>query len=193
MRFKGVFFDLDGTLVDSFLNFDSLRAELNFPKGAPILEEIEKIASLEEQEICHQVVHKHEWEGAEKSKLIPGVKETMEWLHSRKIPTGVLTRNSQVCAQHMLKKHKLSFEYLLTREDCLPKPHPEGLLKLAGYYNLNPEDCLYVGDFKFDLETAKNAGMKSALFNLRPNCTYKDRANFVFSSYQDFIPSILLS
>ena len=193
MKFKGVFFDLDGTLVDSYLNFDAIRAELNFPKGAPILEEIEKLTSLDDQNACHEVVHKHEWEGAEKSTLIPGVRDLVQWLNDRNIPTGVLTRNSQICAAHMLEKHQLNFAHLFTREDCLPKPHPEGLLKLASIYELQPEHCLYVGDYKFDLETAKNAGMQSALFTQNLNASFVGQANFVFSDYQDFIPSILLS
>ena len=36
---KGVVFDLDGTLVDSRLDFDAIRAELDFPQGRPILED----------------------------------------------------------------------------------------------------------------------------------------------------------
>ena len=36
-------FDMDGTLVDSALDFDAMRQELGFPKDAPILEHIETL------------------------------------------------------------------------------------------------------------------------------------------------------
>ena len=43
INFKAFIFDMDGTLVDSFLDFDSMREELNFPKGVPLLEYIESM------------------------------------------------------------------------------------------------------------------------------------------------------
>lgn len=193
MNFKAVYFDLDGTLIDSKLNFDAMREELEFPEGAPILEEIEKLSSPQEKARCLEIVHEHEKKGAENSLLIPGVRELIDWLGFNNIASGILTRNSRFCAEYMLKKHKLHFEFVLTRDDCLPKPDPAGLLKLATIHQLSPHDCLYVGDYRFDLETAKNAGMSSALFAPTPLTEIESMADFVFSDYQDFIPSILLS
>ena len=35
---RGIIFDLDGTLVDSRLDFDAMRHEMGLPTGIPILE-----------------------------------------------------------------------------------------------------------------------------------------------------------
>ena len=193
MKFKAVYFDLDGTLIDSKLNFDAMREDLNFPEEAPILEEIEKLSSPEQKARCLKIVHEHEKKGAENSLLIPGVRDLINWLNLNNIASGILTRNSKFCAEYMLKKHHLHFEHVITRDDCHPKPDPAGLLKLATIHQLSPDVCLYVGDYKFDLETAKNAGMSSALFAPNPLEEFEPLADFVFSNYQDFIPSVLLS
>lgn len=56
MSKRGIIFDLDGTLVDSQLDFVSMRADLAIPDGADILT---WIASAEppEQERLHAIVH----------------------------------------------------------------------------------------------------------------------------------------
>ena len=40
MNFRGVIFDLDGTLIDSQLDFDAMRRDMQFPAGEPILESV---------------------------------------------------------------------------------------------------------------------------------------------------------
>ena len=180
-KFKGIFFDLDGTLIDSKLNFDRMREELLFPKDAPILEEIDKIKDHKRRDNCLEIVHQHELEGAKNSVLIEGVAEMLD---SMQVPTGVLTRNSRVCAEMMLSMHNLSFDHLLTREDCAPKPNPAGLMKLANLHKLDVRDCLYVGDFLFDIQTAHNAGMKAALYS--PSGASHGPADFQFKNYHEF-------
>ncbi|HIA63686.1 MAG TPA: HAD family hydrolase, partial [Planctomycetaceae bacterium] len=39
----GIIFDIDGTLIDSGLDFDLIRAEMNLPAGAAILESLEQL------------------------------------------------------------------------------------------------------------------------------------------------------
>lgn len=193
MKFSAVFFDLDGTLIDSKLDFDAMRRDLNFPKGAPILEEIEKLTDIEQIAWSMEIVHKHELLGAQNSKLIEGVSEVLEYLHQHKIPTGILTRNSRFCTDLMLSKHNLDFDQVITREDCAPKPSPEGLLILARHFKVEPKNCLYVGDFHFDIITAHNANMQSALIQSPKTKTFENEATYLFKTYQNFIPSILLS
>ena len=44
---RGLIFDLDNTLVDSRLNFDAMRREMDLPAGLPILEAIERLPSAQ--------------------------------------------------------------------------------------------------------------------------------------------------
>ncbi|MBX9767098.1 MAG: HAD-IA family hydrolase, partial [Bdellovibrionales bacterium] len=39
-----------------------------------------------------------------------------------------------------------------------PKPHPEGLLRMARAFNVPPESCVYIGDSPKDVKMARAAG-----------------------------------
>ncbi len=52
---RGVVFDLDGTLVDSRLDFEAMRRQMNLPKGAPLLETIAQLPS-EQAADCWQIL-----------------------------------------------------------------------------------------------------------------------------------------
>ena len=50
---------MDGTLIDSQLDFDQMRLDLNLPENAPILETIESYTGTRRQQ-CNQVLRRHE-------------------------------------------------------------------------------------------------------------------------------------
>ena len=66
MTIKGIIFDMDGTLIDSQLDFDQMRLDLNLPENAPILETIESYTGTRRQQ-CNQVLRQHEQIGVEKA------------------------------------------------------------------------------------------------------------------------------
>lgn len=68
--FKGVIFDLDGTVVDSKLNFDLMRQEIGIPGNSPILEFLEEQTDPEFVDSAMEIVHRHEAKGAHESTLI---------------------------------------------------------------------------------------------------------------------------
>ena len=39
------------------------------------------------------------------------------------------------------------------------KPDPSGVYQIMNYFNLNREECLYIGDTNTDMQTGKNAGL----------------------------------
>lgn len=165
---KVFIFDMDGTLVDSRLNFDLMREELGFPEGVPLLEHIESIRDhTDDKTIEHffEVIHRHEYEGAMASELMPGVREFLSYLEQQGVKTAVLTRNSLEVTKITFDKWNLRFTEVLSR-DCVenPKPHPEGLLKICDSLAARPAESVYMGDFLFDLEAAHNAGMKAILY-----------------------------
>lgn len=157
-------FDLDGTIVDSKLDFDLMRSEMNFPQGAPILEHLESIKDPEYIKSCHQIIHKHEMHGAEIASPYQGVLELIQKCKEENKKVGILTRNSKIVTEKTLEKIQLSVDTVLTRDDCLAKPNPEGLLIMLDKWNITPQNAIYIGDFEFDILTAKNAQMDSALF-----------------------------
>jgi len=46
------------------------------------------------------------------------------------------------------------------QEKYIRKPDPEGVLELMRQFNASPNETIYVGDSRVDVETAKNAGIK---------------------------------
>ena len=72
MKIHGVIFDLDGTLVDSGLDFPQMRREMGLPAGMPILEGLAEIGPGERFNECLRILDRHEQEAAERATLMPG-------------------------------------------------------------------------------------------------------------------------
>lgn len=190
---KVFIFDMDGTLVDSKLDFDAMREELGFPQGVPLLEHIDEIrGSVSDAEIQHyyEVIHRHEREGALASELMPGVREFLNFLEDKKIKTAVLTRNNKEVTDLTFEKWDMTFTSVLSR-DCVTKqkPHPEGLLKICNDLEATPSECVYIGDFSFDLEAAKNAAMKAILYSPQENYELESLADYTVRCYKNLISS----
>jgi FMN phosphatase YigB (HAD superfamily) len=64
MPVRGVIFDLDGTLIDSALDFDQMRADMGFAPGQLILETFESLPEGERKARCREILHGHEYRGA---------------------------------------------------------------------------------------------------------------------------------
>ena len=108
-KIKAIFFDLDGTLVDSKLDFDLMRSDLGFPYGVPILEHIETLSEESDISKAHKIVIRHEIKGAEESVLYDGVRELLLYLKTNSIPTAILTRNCREATQITLNKFNIDF------------------------------------------------------------------------------------
>ena len=69
-------FDLDGTLVDSGLDFDAMRVEMELPAATSILEAIEGMNEPRATH-CRAILAQHEQRGVERSRLMHGVTELL--------------------------------------------------------------------------------------------------------------------
>jgi phosphoglycolate phosphatase len=182
---RGVVYDLDGTLVDSGLDFPAMRREMGLPEGVPILEALSEIPQGERLENCLQILRRHEDEAAERAMLMPGAAELVSNLAAKSIPQAIFTRNSRRCSARMLERVGLSFAWILCREDGPPKPHPAGLLKLCGIWKVDPADMLFVGDFLHDINAGRAAGVRTVLFAPGNLPHYAPLADFCVSSFAE--------
>ena len=91
--------------------------------------------------------------------------------------------------QHCLQRLGITVDLVLTREDAPAKPDPTGLLIIAGHWQKAPADLLFIGDFHFDLTTARAAGMPSCLYLNPDNGHYRDQADFVLQHFAELAQS----
>ena len=182
---KGLIFDLDGTLADTQLDFPKICAEAGVPPGTPLLEYCDSLDDENRAKAIHQIIEKHEVEGAHQSSWIDGAENMLHALANLSIPLAIVTRNMRAAASITIKKLSIPIDLVITREDCKPKPHPEGLLRVANQWQIAPHELAYVGDYKFDLMAAKNAGMHAVLLSTKRNNEFHAMADWVIGNFAE--------
>jgi HAD superfamily hydrolase (TIGR01549 family) len=119
----------------------------------------------------------------------PYLKEVLEQLRS-KYKTAVAT-NRTTTMHLVLREHDLEgqFDHVVTAGDVQrPKPNPEMLLNILNFFNLGPEQAVYVGDSELDEQAAVAAGI--------PFIAYKNRklmASSHIDSFRDLAKLLLPS
>ena len=158
---RGLIFDLDGTLVDTQLDFDLMRREMELPPG-PILESIAALPPLH-AERCHLILRKHEVAGAERATLLPGVTQVLELAKERMIPIGIVTRNSREISLAVLGRLQIKHDILLTRDDGPIKPDPWAVRHICETWNVPARQVVMIGDYEFDVLSGRGAGARTVL------------------------------
>lgn len=180
-QFKGVLFDLDGTLIDTADDFiaclNDLREEQNLPKLAA--SEVRKVVSdgaramiklafnLSPEDngfeaIKQRFLDLYVENIARNSRLFAGLDELLDWCNAHQIPWGIVTNKGRVYSEALIKALNLDSHIasLVCPDDVThTKPHPEPMFKACEEIQLAPEDCVYVGDHARDIEAGKRANM----------------------------------
>ncbi|MGM8366065.1 pyrophosphatase PpaX [Virgibacillus sp. W0181] len=178
MSIDTVLFDLDGTLIDTneliISSFEHTFEHygLTFTKkeimefnGPPLIDTFQEInPDLAEAMIDtyreHNIKHHDNF-----VKVFPYVLETVEQLRQHQIKMGIVSAKMR---QGVLKGLSLTgledyFETIVSMDDVThPKPHPEPVLKAMSNLGATPETSIMVGDNYHDIESGKNAGVKTA-------------------------------
>lgn len=160
---RGVIFDLDGTLVDSALDFDLMRQEMQLEPGQPLLETLATLGEARAEE-CRQILQRHERAGADRATVIPGVEALLAELAARQIRTAVFTRNARQMTLATLDRLGLHLDRVIAREDAPPKPDPTGIWKVCESWALDRREVAMVGDYAFDIEAGRRAGVWTVLY-----------------------------
>jgi HAD superfamily hydrolase (TIGR01509 family) len=183
----GVIFDLDGTLVDSRLDFAAMRRDIGVPEDQPILEYIETLPTLGDRQKAHEILHRHELHGANVATLIDGVSDFLGQLKSNATKLAVFTRNTRSATEIVVDKFFPDiFSHVITRDDAPPKPDPTGLLQISADWDLHPTQVIYIGDYLFDLQAGRAAGMRTFLYHTEPELpSYASQADHVFTRFDD--------
>lgn len=177
-----VWFDLDGTLVDSAPDLYQACVDLCAEQGvtAPAYEAFRPLvsrggmamlrASLPDRDEASltQVLPRFLEIYAERvdglTRLFDGVQAVLDSLRGRNILWGVVTNKSGTLAEPLLKRLGLySQSVACVYGDSLPvcKPDPLPLLHVCERASVAPEDCVFVGDDARDIQAGHAAGMVS--------------------------------
>jgi phosphoglycolate phosphatase len=183
---KAVVFDLDGTLMDSKIDYEKMGnmiRELLVSMGLPEpLEDRRKVyrvikggaatlreyglpeASLEATiAVMEDIMNGVELEALDTIELRPHAKDAVAELHGEGLSLGVATRSHREYTVRGLEKHGMLpfFHVVVARDDVpYPKPDPRHLLHAIGLLGVDPVDTLFVGDTTTDLKTADAAGVE---------------------------------
>lgn len=174
MAIKGVIFDFDGTLADTFpLIFLAFRTALTKFTGRNYSdEEITRYFGPSEDGILQQIVP-GQWQAAMEIylaeykrrhsryvRLFPGIPELLDQLTDKHVKLGIITGKSE--ASLMLSLDALNLKGYF---DVLAAGSPErankdtNLYQVVKQWGLQPTEVIYVGDAPSDIVFAREAGV----------------------------------
>lgn len=177
---KNIIFDVDGTLLDSKrdiagaqlwvlrqLGVDEYSAEDLYPHIGKTLQET--FAQLLPQELHSRIPEAavmyrdyYRPRAFDTTTLFPGVKETIEILHLRKISLATATTKSSETTRKVLQHFGIAqyFSQIQGTDEGIPyKPDPYMIQKVLKEQGWKKEEVLMVGDTDKDIFCGKNAGV----------------------------------
>lgn len=190
MNFKGIIFDMDGTLTVPLLNFKEIRREIGAPEGEDLAKLIESWPP-ERRQKAWQTIEKHEMHAVKNNCLQKGLENTLKRFEKNKIRLAIITRNTTRSTNALLEKLPVKFHPVLTREFPHIKPAPEPVLHILDAWRLKPEECLMVGDYIHDIQSANAAGVSSCYYKNPGVKHWDDDADFTVSSYRELEALVL--
>jgi len=179
-KVKGIFLDLDGTIVDSKeayieaarIAFQSVgqkpperKTALEIPRRLEQGLTISDIMNGDTKKFLVVYLKTYYSITQEKTKLLPNVSETLEIL-SEKAKLALITMR-QVSIQAIIKELDCFgiskyFTHVVTALDTSkPKPSPEALIKCVKALDVEICDCIIAGDSVNDVRAGKAAGART--------------------------------
>ena len=186
---KVIVFDMDGTLIESYLDFKELKKKMGFAEDSSVLEALDDVTDSEKKKKLWQQLDDFEVEGANRAILYEGVIEFLDFCDEMGFKRALLTRNSKKVTQMILGKFNLSFGLVLHRDNLeKPKPDPMGLDVISEFFQTSKDDIIFIGDHLHDLLTGISAGVRTFLYNNGNNDikSWSEKADFVFEDYTSF-------
>jgi pyrophosphatase PpaX len=188
-EWRGVLFDLDGTLADTVdLILQSFRHTMaehldEVPPDHRFLEGIGKPLPVQLRDFANG---DEQWEAMRQTYIafqssrhddmvrpFPGARSMIEVLRSRGVRVGIVTSKGHRIARRTLEVCGLYdvVEFVVCGDEVKQgKPHPEPVFKAMDALEIGgePKRVLFVGDSPHDLRAGKSAGVKTAAVGWGP-------------------------
>jgi pyrophosphatase PpaX len=174
-------FDLDGTLIDSIrLILDSYhhtltqhklpaRSDEDWLRGVGTPLQVQFSEWREFPEILEAMIATYrEYNLKHHDRMVtvyPGVVEAVREIKAAGIQTGLVTSKNRLGAVRGLKLVGLEalMDVLVCADEVTnPKPHPEPVEKAVELLGANPATTVYVGDSIHDMNSGREAGVRTA-------------------------------
>ncbi|MEX1307310.1 MAG: HAD-IA family hydrolase [Eubacteriales bacterium] len=179
MKYKTIIFDLDGTLIDSdYYNMTSLKNAINRIEERNLtLEEVKKVSgapakvTLDILGVTKREEVMEAWDEEffctkGRAEYFPGLEAALDALASARVYIGIVTsreRHEYDAFFSHLGLYERFATVVFASDTQNHKPHPEPILKFLADSGREKEGAIYIGDTKYDRDTAANAGIDFAL------------------------------
>jgi len=187
MNYKCVIFDLDGTILDSLqgildavnitfkelgFNVERTYDEAKYFIGAGAIEfarramKGQNIPVDKEKVVMDTFLVNYAKTQSIVTKPFKGIPELLNYLRENKIKVCVASNKPQILLEPVLKQLFPDFVFDVAygqRPNVPEKPDPFVIFEIFKKFNLDPKDCVYVGDSEYDYLTAHNAGIDSII------------------------------
>jgi phosphoglycolate phosphatase len=206
---KALVFDLDGTLIDSkkdlvlsvnqtlrAMGREELPTELvasYVGSGAPVLISRALGGAPEAQELERALrffLSYYDEHKLDFTRSYPGVRETLEQLQGT--PMAVLTNKPSNISLRILEELQLAqyFKRIYGGNSfATKKPDPLGAHTVLSEFGISAAEAVMVGDSEVDVQTARSAGMISAIVNF--GFGSHDRGRYPADVYLDRMEDLL--
>ncbi|MBQ9881997.1 MAG: HAD family phosphatase [Synergistes sp.] len=184
----GFLLDWDGVIADTKLDFSGIREKYYGGRRAMLLEEAHTLPPEKQEELNRDLIEL-EMAGADRATAVPGAFSLISLLQENDIPFCILSRNcmdvirrgAEVIGLELPEHHvwgRDNMEYL--------KPDPRALTSAAEKTGAPAHSCIYVGDFLYDLQGARRAGMRGVLVQ-RDEREWECWADVIFPKMTDLV------
>jgi phosphoglycolate phosphatase len=174
-------FDWDGTLMDSIAAIVACthravadsglepppERDIRHAVGMGLRDSMERFFPGVDEALCARMVaaYRRHWLESFKDepRLFAGSVEALRRLHAAGYLIAIATAKGRQGLMRELARTELEALVVATRtvDECLPKPHPAMLLDLMAELGTTCDSTLMIGDTLWDLEMARNAGVRS--------------------------------
>lgn len=183
-KISAVFFDLDGTLLDTAQDLlealNSLLVKYNYDQvtlselipyissgSANIIKNLLKL-DLHPSELLklrEEFIHAYNAMGHKHTKLFPDMQEVLTFLNTYNIPWGIITNkltSITLPVVQLFELDKLQCQTVVCADTTdHEKPHPAPMLKACADLNVEPNNCIFIGDALTDIQAGKAVNMKT--------------------------------
>jgi pyrophosphatase PpaX len=196
---KAVFFDVDGTLLDTttFIidaykytlqqigadvpNIDELMKRLF---GIPLKKCYEILVPGHDPDILCKIHDEWQYKNLHLVTPFVTVAATIEYLQNKNIKMAAVTNRLRESAKTIMENDGITqMEAIIGFEDVVnPKPDPEGILKAVQLLGVTPEESIMVGDSEFDIVAGQKAGMRTVGIRsgLHPEAMEAAKPDYIF-------------